>query len=176
MNLIKVTYPLLAFFLSLNPLYSQEEKPMRFHLVSPSFEKDGSIPIKYTCHGENISPALSWEGAPPETKSFALIVDDPDAPGWTRIHWVVYNIPAQVTSSKEGEAPKDSIQGANDQGKPQYRGPCPPKGSTHRYFFKLYALKQPLNLPEGATKEQVEKAMQSLVLEETQLIGTFASS
>ena len=130
------------------------------------------IPLQYTCNGANISPPLTWGLAPLGTKSFALIVDDPDAPGWTRIHWVVYNIPAEVFLTEEGQIPKGSTQGANDTGNARYRGPCPPKG-THRYFFKLYALKQTLNLPEGATKKQVEEAMDSLILGKTELIGIF---
>ena len=130
------------------------------------------IPLQYTCNGANISPPLTWGSAPLGTKSFALIVDDPDAPGWTRIHWVVYNIPADVFSCTEGKSPQGSTQGANDTGKARYRGPCPPKG-THRYFFKLYALNQTLNLQEGATKKQVEEAMDPLILGKTELIGIF---
>lgn len=102
-----------------------------------------------------------------------MIVDDPDAPGGIKIHWVVYNIPSTVFSCKENEPPTGSSPGANDQGQPKYRGPCPPDG-THRYFFKLYALKQDLKLPKGATKQEVEDAMQSLVLGEAQLIGTYS--
>lgn len=143
-----------------------------FYLKSTAFNESERIPFKYTCHGENISPPLTWGSAPSGTKSFALIVDDPDAPGWTRIHWVVFNIPANVFSSEEGKNPEGSTAGANDTGKPQYRGPCPPTG-THRYFFKLYALKQQLDLPKGATKQQVEEAMESLILGKAVLIGIY---
>ncbi len=174
MNLAKVNWVFLVIFFVVCSFSLQGDEGMNFRLTSQSFEKNGTIPVKYTCKGEDISPSLSWESAPLGTKSFALIVDDPDAPGWTRIHWVVYNIPVNVTSCKEGEAPKDSIQGANDQGKCKYRGPCPPTG-IHRYFFKLYALKQLLNLPKGATKAQVEEAMESLILGEAQLIGIYGS-
>jgi Raf kinase inhibitor-like YbhB/YbcL family protein len=161
---------LLLFFLLL-----QGQKLMSLHLTSPSFKENERIPSKYTCEGEDISPALVWESAPEGTKSFALIVDDPDAPGWTRIHWVVYNIPPTVFSCKEGEAPMGSIQGANDKGDLKYRGPCPPPlAEKHRYFFKLYALKEMLNLPKGATKQEVEDSMESLILEKTQMIGTYS--
>ncbi len=175
MNLGKGNWIGLVVFFALYFFYLEGDEVMNFRLISESFEENGTIPLKYTCHGEDVSPALSWKSVPLGTKSFALIVDDPDAPGWTRIHWVVYNIPVEVTSFEEGETPKGSIQGANDQGKCKYRGPCPPTG-VHRYFFKLYALKQPLNLPKGATKAQVEEAMKSLILGEAQLIGTYGSS
>lgn len=161
-----------AFILTFCPNLQSEEL-VKFQLQSQAFKESESIPSKYTCDGENISPPLSWEAAPLGTKSFALIVDDPDAPGGTKIHWVVYNIPSTVFSCKENEPPIGSVPGANDQGQPKYRGPCPPK-DTHRYFFKLYALRQNLNLPVGATKQQVEDAMQSLVLGEAQLIGTYS--
>jgi Raf kinase inhibitor-like YbhB/YbcL family protein len=143
-----------------------------FRLSSQAFKEMEEIPTKYTCHGMNISPQLTWGAPPRETKSFALIVDDPDAPGGIKIHWVVYNIPPTVFSCKEGEAPAGSLEGLNDQGKPKYRGPCPPD-RKHRYFFKLYALKEPLNLPKGATKQQVEEAMQSLVLGKAELVGVY---
>jgi Raf kinase inhibitor-like YbhB/YbcL family protein len=143
-----------------------------FYLKSPAFEECSRIPEKYTCYGKSISPPLSWGDAPSNTKSFALIVDDPDAPGWTRIHWVVYNIPPDVFLSEEGKSPQGSTEGVNDKGDLGYRGPCPPEGS-HRYFFKLYALKDVLKLPQGATKEQVEKVMESLVIEKTELIGIY---
>jgi Raf kinase inhibitor-like YbhB/YbcL family protein len=144
-----------------------------FSLKSASFKANGKIPFKYSCKGEDISPSLMWESPPSGTKSYALIVDDPDAPGWTRIHWVVYNIPGEVHSCEEGQPPEGSTQGVNDQDKVGYRGPCPPIG-THRYFFKLYALKQSLSLQEGATKEQVEKDMENLILGKAELVGEFS--
>lgn len=151
----------------------QGEEPMKFSLISPSFKEKETIPSKYTCDGVNISPPLNWESAPSEAKSFVLIVDDPDAPGGTKDHWVVYNISPTIFSCNEGEAPAGSLQGVNYLGQAKYTGPCPPNG-THRYFFKLYALKEPLKLPKGATKQQVEQAMQSLILEETQLMGIYS--
>ncbi len=167
MHLALLTAFILLFFPRL-----QGEELTKFCLKSTSFKENGSIPSKYTCDGVNVSPPLTWDFAPLGTKSFALIVDDPDAPGGTRIHWVVYNIPATVFSSNENETPSGSSPGVNDLGQPKYRGPCPPNG-PHRYFFKLYALKQELKLPKGATKKQVEEAMQSLILGEAVLIGIY---
>ncbi len=145
---------------------------MDFHLTSQAFKGNESIPSKYTCEGENVSPPLRWTGAPQGTKSFVLIVDDPDAPSKTWIHWVVYNIPETISESKEGSAPSGALQGVNDYRSNDYKGPCPPSG-RHRYFFKIYALDQPLQLPKGATKQQVEKAMQPHILGKAELIGTY---
>ena len=145
---------------------------MSLYLKSPAFRQNESIPSKYTCEGKNISPPLEWGGAPSETKSFVLIMDDPDAPSKTWTHWVVYNISESINGCKEGIAPENSLQGVNDFGKVEYGGPCPPSG-THRYFFKLYALDAVLSLKEGATKQQVEKEIKPHVLEEARLIGTY---
>lgn len=138
-------------------------------ITSPQFGNNAFIPKKYTCQGDDINPPLTISGAPRETKSFALIVDDPDAPGRTWVHWVVFDIP--LTS----EIPENSIpgkQGINDFGKRNYGGPCPPSG-THRYFFKLYALKSILNIREGANKKELENAMQGHILEEAELVGLY---
>ena len=145
---------------------------MSFCLTSSSFKNQQELPPKYTCDGENVSPSLRWEGAPHETKSFVLIVDDPDAPNQTWTHWVVYNIPHSVTECAEGKAPTGSLEGKNDFGKIGYGGPCPPSG-THRYFFKLYALTEALALVPGATKSEVEEAMKPYILKETEIIGTY---
>jgi len=131
---------------------------MALELSSGAFQENGDIPSQYTCEGKNISPPLKWKGAPKGTMSFALIMDDPDAPHKTWVHWVLYNIPPAVTEILEGNVPKGSTHGINDYEKTDYRGPCPPSGK-HRYFFKLYALDQKLELEEGATKEETEQAM-----------------
>ena len=149
------------------------EEALGFRITSQAFKESAAIPSKYTCEGVDVSPPLTWESVPVGTKSFALIMDDPDAPGWTRVHWVVYNIPGTIFSSEEGDPPIGSTQGVNDKGAPKYRGPCPPEG-RHRYFFKLYALKEVLDLPKEATKEQVEKAMEPFILGKAQLIGTYS--
>ncbi|MFA5060021.1 MAG: YbhB/YbcL family Raf kinase inhibitor-like protein [Candidatus Omnitrophota bacterium] len=138
-------------------------------LTSPAFSHNQSIPKKYTCQGENISPPLKVEGIPPETKSLSLIIDDPDAPGGNFDHWIVFNIPV-VSEIKEDAIP--GLQGSNDFGKLDYGGPCPPSG-THRYFHKVYALDTMLKLNEGVSKKQVEKAMEGHILEMAELIGLY---
>ena len=134
--------------------------------------------MPYTCDGKDISPELAWSGAPDGTKSFALICDDPDAPVGTWVHWVVYNIPSHATGLPKGvptikELPDGTRQGINDFHRIGYGGPCPPRGPAHRYFFKLYALDTKLDLPPGATKEQVLEAMKGHVLGEAQLMGKY---
>ncbi|MCL4361012.1 YbhB/YbcL family Raf kinase inhibitor-like protein [Candidatus Dependentiae bacterium] len=145
-------------------------------LKSNSFGANQEIPEKYTCSGANISPHLVWENAPKHTKSFALIVDDPDAPKKTWVHWVVYNIPATLKEIIEGhEIEKFGAKpGMNDFGTIKYGGPCPPKGNGfHRYFFKLYALDTDLKMAADPTKEQVLEAMKGHVLAQAELIGRF---
>ncbi len=150
-------------------------------LTSPSFENQEEIPKKYTCDGEDVSPPLTWSNAPEGTKSFALIVDDPDAPDptdpkMTWVHWVVYNIPATILSLPEGvkasDLPKGTLQGLNDWKRTGYGGPCPPVGK-HRYFHKLYALDILLSDLKQPTKVKLEKAMEGHVLSKTELIGLY---
>lgn len=140
-------------------------------LSSSAFKQGEVIPEKYSAHGLDVSPPLFFHDVPKETKSFALIVDDPDAPMGTFVHWLAWNISADTTELSEGIVlPK---QGTNDYKQINYGGPCPPPGPMHRYFFKLYALNSLLDLPQGATKEKIEKAMQGHILEKAELIGTF---
>lgn len=160
---------------SLNSLQTPVAKPMK--LESTAFTDKGLIPSKYTCDGEDISPPLSWSEPPSGTKSLALIVDDPDAPGKTFVHWVLYDIPATARAlpdnvAAEGNLPSGSLQGKNDFGKLGYGGPCPP-GGTHRYFFKLYALDTKLGLESGATKAQVLVSMDGHILAEAELMGRY---
>ena len=129
-------------------------------LTSSVFKHKEKIPTKYTCDGDDVSPPLKIEEAPEGTKSFALIVDDPDAPVGTWVHWVVWNIPADTKDIAENTAP--GTEGLNDFGKTPYGGPCPPSG-THRYFFKLYALDTELDLTD-AKKKDLEKAMDGHIL------------
>jgi hypothetical protein len=154
---------------------------MTLSITSADFQTGGSIPAIHTCDGSNTSPALSWSGAPPGTKSLALIVDDPDAPDpaapqRTWVHWVVYNIPPQATSLPSGikasDMPAGTKVGQNDWKDAGYGGPCPPIG-RHRYFHKLYALDTVLPDLGHATKAQLEKAMQNHVLAKSELIGTY---
>ena len=151
-----------------------------FKLTSAAFTQNGEIPTKCTGEGEDLSPALSWSGAPAGTKSFAMIVDDPDAPDpkapkMCYVHWVLHNIPASATSLPENATkaglPSGAVQGINDWGKQEYGGPMPPIG-THRYFFKLYALDTMLNL-SAPTKPELLKAMEGHILAQTELMGTY---
>ena len=138
-------------------------------ITSPQFQNNQSIPSKFTCEGEDINPALVIDDIPEGTKSLALIVDDPDAPMGTWVHWVVFDIP--VTSKIE-ENSVPGKKGINTAGGSNYHGPCPPSG-THRYFFKIYALDMVLNLEEGISKAQLEKAMASHILDKAELIGLY---
>jgi Raf kinase inhibitor-like YbhB/YbcL family protein len=147
-------------------------------ISSDAFENGGSLPVDYTRDGDDCSPALSWEGLPEGTRSIALIVDDPDAPGKTWVHWVIYNIPASRNGLPSGVAKNNtlddgSLQGMNDFGKIGYGGPCPPAGKPHRYVFKVYALDTTLSLKSGAAKAQLEAAMSGHILAQGELIGKY---
>ena len=146
-------------------------------LTSSSLRHEDMIPAKFTCDGQNISPPLAWSGAPKETKSFALICDDPDAPAGTWVHWVIFDIPSNVNFLPEKVAKQEEIAGLGKNGKNSsrrygYDGPCPP-GGTHRYYFKLFALDTMLNLNAGLSKEDLLKAMKGHILAEAQLMGRY---
>lgn len=147
-------------------------------LSSAAFAPDTQIPAQHSCDGADQSPPLSWSGAPDGTKSFAVIVDDPDAPVGTWVHWVVYDIPPDATQLLSG-VPKDetlsngAAQGVNDFRKVGYNGPCPPPGRPHRYIFKLYALDRPTGLKPRTTKPEVLRAIDGHILAHTELIGTY---
>jgi hypothetical protein len=145
------------------------ERGLSMKITSPEFENNQLIPRKFTCEGEDISPALIIEDIPPEAKSLALIVDDPDAPMGTWVHWVVFDIPV-ISRIDENTIP--ARQGINNFGRKDYGGPCPPSG-THRYFFKIYALDKMLNLGEGISKGALEKAMQGHILAQAQIVGLY---
>lgn len=138
-------------------------------IISPSFKNNEKIPAKFTYDGEDINPSLEIENLPEGTKSLALIVDDPDAPMKTWVHWVVYDI-SPTSHIKEGSIP--GKQGINDSGGKDYHGPCPPSG-THRYYFKVYALDKVLGLNEGISKDDLEKAMQGSILSFAELVGLY---
>jgi len=141
-------------------------------VTSAAFVQGEPIPVRYTCDGEDLSPPLSWRGVPPGTQSLVLIMDDPDAPVGTWVHWVLYNVPPEVEELPEGVS-GIGVEGMNSWQRTGYGGPCPPAGKPHRYFFKVYALDAPMNLPTGATKAQVERAMQGHLLAQGELMGTY---
>jgi Raf kinase inhibitor-like YbhB/YbcL family protein len=156
----------------------ERSTPMTITIRSAGFADDQSIPQKYTCDGEDVSPSLSWDNAPDGTKSFALICDDPDAPSGTWVHWVIYDLSAGTRELPEAIPAKEEVlsgarQGTNDFKRIGYGGPCPPKGNAHRYYFKLYALDSVLNLKAGATKGDVENAMKGHALGEGTIMGTY---
>ena len=155
---------------------------MAFSLTSTAFTDGAAVPVLHTCDGADVSPPLAWSGQPTGTRSLALIADDPDAPGGSWVHWVLYNLPAAVTELPENIAKVESLdlggarQGRNDFRRPGYGGPCPPPGPAHHYFFTLYALDAPLALKASAQKKDVEAAMQGHVLATTRLMGTYGRS
>jgi len=141
-------------------------------ITSPAFEHNTSIPKKYTCEAENVSPSLTIEDVPKGAKSLVLIMDDPDATVGIWVHWTLWNIAPATKEIKENSVPVKAIQGETSFGQPGYGGPCPPSGE-HRYFFKLYALDTDLNLPADTGKEELEEAMMGHVLEHAELIGLY---
>jgi hypothetical protein len=151
---------------------------MSLEISSAAFSAGETIPKKFTCDGPDASPKLTWSVPPERTQSFALIMDDPDAPVGTWVHWVLYDLPADTRELAEGvpkqeQLPNGGRQGRNDFGKIGHGGPCPPPGKPHRYFFKLYALDAKLNLKAGATKAEVERAMKGHILAQAELMGRY---
>lgn len=151
---------------------------MAFELRSPAFSPGGEIPVKYTCDGADLSPPLRWSDPPEKTRGFALIADDPDAPGGTWVHWVLYGVSAVLRELPEGVPAGETVpgigaQGVNDFRKVGYGGPCPPRGPAHRYFFRLYALDAELTLPARKTKAELLKAIEGHVLGQAELMGRY---
>jgi Raf kinase inhibitor-like YbhB/YbcL family protein len=152
---------------------------IKLDLNSAAFEPDAMIPKNYTADGKNISPAINWSEGPEKTKNFALICEDPDAPKKTWVHWVVYDLPADMRVLPEGVSapgtlPEGVVEGKNDFGKIGYGGPAPPQGKPHRYVFHLYALDKPIGLPAGASKDELLVAMKGHILAEGQIVGRYA--
>lgn len=143
--------------------------------ITTVFENNGNIPSKYTCDGEDLAPELTVSEVSKEAKELVLIVDDPDAPMGTWVHWVLYNIPADTTKIDAKKLPEETKEGMTDFGRIGWGGPCPPNGS-HRYFFKLYAIDKKLDLSQGATKSQVERAIKDHIIEKTEIIGLYKRS
>lgn len=147
-------------------------------ISSTAFEDGKMIPKVYTCDGEDRSPNIKWNEPPPGTKSFALICEDPDAPAGTWIHWVIFNIPDTTRELAAGfpdaaEFPGEIRQGRNDFGRIGYGGPCPPSGKPHRYFFRIFALDQMLNLPPGSDRKELDQAMENHILSNGHLMGKY---
>jgi Raf kinase inhibitor-like YbhB/YbcL family protein len=156
-----------------------ETAPVSLELISMDFASGGTIPKPLTCDGDDLSPALQWKAPPSATKSLALIADDPDAPVGTWVHWVIFDLPPALRSLPQGfpkteQSADGSRQGTNDFKKIGYGGPCPPPGKPHRYFFKLYALDSKLNLKPGATKKDLERAMQGHILARGEYMGRYS--
>jgi len=146
--------------------------------LSAVFSKGAAIPRDFTADGRDVSPPLSWDDPPPGTKAFALVCDDPDAPVGTWVHWVIWNLPAAERKIGQGVQPirtlaDGSVQGKNDFGRIGYGGPSPPPGKPHRYFFRLYALRDMLALGAGSSRAQLEAAMKGKVLASAELFGTY---
>lgn len=160
------------------PNSSTDNGNVKLQVGSDAFSNGQTIPEKYTCSGEDVSPPLTWSPPPAGTKSIAVIVEDVDAPGGTFTHWLLYNLPRIETVLAENIAKVEILddgrkQGVNDFGKIGYSGPCPPPGKLHRYYFKIFALDTPLNLPPGATAKDLLAAINHHVLGEGELMGTF---
>jgi len=157
----------------------KEENIMKTIIISVDGFKNGeTIPSRYTCDGRDISPEISWKGLPERAKSVTLIMDDPDAPGGTFLHWTLYNVPHTADKLPEGMSKSQmladgSLQGITDFGNTGYGGPCPPKGKPHRYYFRIYALDTKLDLPPGAKSEDIEKAMKGHILAKGELMGKY---
>ncbi len=151
---------------------------MAFALTTTAFAENAAIPRKHSCDGADLSPALNWSDVPAAAQSLALIADDPDAPVGTWTHWILWNIPAEVTGLPEG-VPKvqvienGALQGKNDFKRIGYGGPCPPPGKPHRYFFKLYALDAMLDVKGGASRKELEAAMKRHVLSQAEVMGRY---
>jgi Raf kinase inhibitor-like YbhB/YbcL family protein len=159
-------------FISVSILYAEAFAMDTIKILSTEFTQNGFIPVKYTCDGLDVSPPLMIENVPPEAKSLALIVDDPDAPAGTWVHWVVWNIGPTTKEIKENSVPPGAQEGLTDFRKRGYGGPCPP-GGTHRYFFKLYALDATLTLGPNTTKALLEQAIKRHIVAQSELMGRY---
>jgi len=162
-----------AFAIGLAAIASFAAGGAKMKITSSAFQEGANIPSKFTCDGSDANPALRFEQIPAEAKSLVLIVDDPDAPSGLFTHWLAWNIDPKITEFAENSAPSNAVQGRNDFGKSGYGGPCPPSG-THRYFFKIFALDQMLDLKAGAKRAEVEAAMRGHVIGQGELMGRYS--
>ena len=151
------------------------DKTNQFSLSSSAFPDGGAMPVLYTCDGQNVSPQITWKNPPAHTKSFAIIMSDPDAPSGTLYHWVLFNIPVTMPEVAQGVSPtKEMRVGKNDFGREQYNGPCPPKGSSHTYFITVYALDSNLSQKTGATAKEVLDGIQNHLIGESKLSAVYS--
>jgi Raf kinase inhibitor-like YbhB/YbcL family protein len=172
----KFTLLSLIILLAAGCITKEDNNMEKISISADGFKEGDTIPDEFTCNGKDISPSLSWEGIPAGTKSISLIMDDPDAPGGTFVHWVIYNIPAGTLKLPKGmpsNLTDGSMQGMTGFGQSGYGGPCPPPGKPHRYYFKVYALDINLVLPPGASKNQLESAMKGHILAKGELMGKY---
>ncbi|MBV8801518.1 MAG: YbhB/YbcL family Raf kinase inhibitor-like protein [Gammaproteobacteria bacterium] len=153
-----------------------DDAPTTFTLTTNAFLDTGALPVLYTCDGKDSSPELSWSNPPAKTKSFVLIVSDPDAPNGTFYHWIVYNIPATTKELLEGTTtfPPNTLIGTNSKGEKKYSGPCPPRGSAHTYHLALYALDNTLTLPAGVEGKTVEASIKNHVLKKAEMTTVYS--
>lgn len=156
------------------------EDPVTLSVRSSAFSAGDLIPTEHTCDGEDVSPPLTWSGAPAETRSFAIVVDDPDAPSKTWVHWLVYGLPSTVTRLDEGASseglPGSAREGRNDFDDVSWGGPCPPVGPAHRYYFRVFALDETLSLEAGARRAELESAMEGHVIGRGEAMGHYQRS
>jgi len=162
---------LMLFTISMLSVFGSEADASGLQIISGGFSDGGTIPVQFTCSGVNQSPPLSWSDVPAGTKALALILEDPDAPSGTFVHWVVYDIRPTSNGFQGGSV--EGSEGRNSMGKTAYMGPCPPPGPPHHYHFRLFALDTDLNLGEPATAQQLRDAMKGHVKESADLVGTF---
>lgn len=142
-------------------------------VTSSAFAANQPIPVQFSCDGQDVNPPLAFDSVPAAAKSLALVVDDPDAPGHTWVHWTIWNIDPKTREIAQGAVPQGAVQGRNDFDKTGWGGPCPPSGSAHHYRFKVFALGDRLDLAEGAREKDLRKAMHGKILDQGELIGTY---
>lgn len=173
---LRIICLIISLLYSVSSLADTTPAEPAFTLTTNAFLDTGALPVLYTCDGKDNSPQFSWSNPPAKTKSFALLVSDPDAPNGIFYHWIVYNIPAATTELAEGITtfPAKTFVGKNSKGEKKYNGPCPPKGSTHSYHFTLYALDNSLTLPEGVDGKTVESSMKNHILKKAEITAVYS--
>lgn len=173
-RMLLLPFVLVLTVFTISTVSAKEAKRMtQMKLTSPEFVQNNPIPGKYSCDGDDVNPPLAIEGVPKEAQSLALVMDDPDAPAGVWVHWVMWNIDPAATRIASGGTPPGAQEGMNSWKRKGYGGPCPPSG-THRYYFRLYALKEKLNLSQSATRKDLDHAMQGKILAQCELMGVYS--